>query len=124
MNNVENTEQETIICGVPQGSILGSLLFLLYVNDLKDASNLLDPIMFADATNLFLTHRDISYLFETANLQLERINQWFISSKLSLNVSKTKYSFFHKPSKRDDIPLLLPKLNINNSEIERSVCLK
>ena len=43
---------------------------------------------------------------------------------MSLHVSKTKYSFFHKPSKRDDIPLLLPKLNINNSEIERSECLK
>ena len=80
--------------------------------------------MYADDTNLFLTHKDISYLFETANLQLERINQWFISNKLSLNVSKTKYSFFHKPSKRDDISLLLPKLNINSSEIERSECLK
>ena len=124
INEEENTELETITCGVPQGSILGPLLFLLYVNDLKNATNLLDPIMYADDTNLFLTHKDISYLFETANLQLERINQWFISNKLSLNVSKTKYSFFHKPSKRDDIPLLLPKLNINNNEIERSECLK
>ena len=124
INNEENTELETITCGVSQGSILGPLLFLLYVNDLKNASNLLDPIMYADDTNLFLTHKDISYLFETANLQLERINQWFISNKLSLNVSKTRYSFFHKPRKRDDIPLLLPKLNINNSEIERSECLK
>ena len=124
INNKENAELETITCGVPQGSILGPLLFLLYVNDLKNASNLLDSIMYADDTNLFLTHKDISYLFETANLQLERINQWFISNKLSLNVSKTKCSFFHKPSKRDDIPLLLPKLNINHSEIERSECLK
>ena len=81
--------------------------------------------MYADDTNLFLTHKDISYLFETASLQVARINQWFISNKLSLNVIKTKYSFFHKPSKRDDISLLLPKLNIKNSEIERrSECLK
>ena len=80
--------------------------------------------MYADDTNLFLTHKDIRYIFETANLQLERINQWFISNKLSLNVSKTKQSFFNKPNKRDDILLLLPKLNINNSEIERSECLK
>ena len=58
------------------------------------------------------------------NLQLERINQWLISNKLSLNVSKTKYLFVHKPSKRDNIPLLLPKLNINNSEIEQWKCLK
>ena len=75
--------------------------------------------MYADDTNLFLRHEDISYLSETANLQLEIINQWFISNKLSLNVSKTKYSFFHKPRKRDDIPLLLPKLNVNNSDIKR-----
>ena len=75
--------------------------------------------MYVDDTNLFLRHEDISYLSETANLQLEIINQWFISNKLSLNVSKTKYSFFHKPRKRDDIPLLLPKLNVNNSDIKR-----
>ena len=53
----------------------------MYVNDLKNASDLLDPIMFADDTNLFLTHKYISYVFETANLQLEIINQWFISNK-------------------------------------------
>ena len=71
----ENTELETITRGVPQGSILGLLLFLLYGNDLKNAINLLDAIMYADDTNLFLTHKDISYLSETANLQLERISQ-------------------------------------------------
>ena len=53
-----------------------------------------------------------------------KIFQWFISSKLSLNVNQTKYSFFRKPNKRDDIPLLLPKLNTNNSEIERLEYLK
>ena len=78
----------------------------------------MDPIILADDFDLFLTHTDISYLFETANLQLERINQWFISNKLSLNLSKAKYSFFQKPSKRDNIPFLLPKLSINNREIE------
>ena len=56
--------------------------------------------------------------------QLERTNQWFISSKLTLNISKTKYSFFHKRSKRDNILLLLPKLNINNSGTEPSEYLK
>ena len=66
----------------------------------------------------------INILAISLKRQLERINQWFDSNKLSLNVSKTRYSFLHKPSKRDDIPLFLPKLNINNSEIERSECLK
>ena len=108
-NNEENTELETIICGFPQDIILGPLLFSLYVNHLKNASNLLDSIIFADDTNLLLTHKDISYLFNTTDLELERINQWFISNKLSLNVSKTKYSFFHKPSKVENNPLLFTK---------------
>ena len=84
----------------------------------------MDPIRYANDTNLFLTHKDTGYLFDMANLQLERINQWFISNKLSLNARKIKYSFFHKPSKSDNIPLLLLKLNVNNSEIEESECLK
>ena len=78
---------------------------------------MLGLIMFADDTNLFLTHKDVSYLFETANLELERINQWLVSNELSLNVSEAKNSFFHKPNKGDDIPLLLPKLNIDNRTI-------
>ena len=53
--------------------------------------------MFADDTNLFFTHKDIKYLFQIVNQELENINQWFISNKLSL-----KYSFFHKPSKYNE----------------------
>ena len=116
INNEENTGLETMICGVPQVSILVPLLFLLFLNDLKNASTLLDPIMIADNTNLFLTHKNISCLFETANLQLERINQSFISNKHLLNVNKTKYSFFHKPSKSEYIPLLLSTLKTNDSK--------
>ena len=111
-------------CSVPQGSILGPLLFLLYINDLQFASDLLDPIMFADDTNLFYSNKDINTAFLKVNDELQKINEWFISNKLSLNVKKTKYSFFHKPSKKDDIPLVLPKLNINNSEIARTESIK
>ena len=55
-NNVRSSPQE-ISCGVPQGSILGPLFFLLYVNDLNNAS-MLDAILFADDTNLFISHND------------------------------------------------------------------
>ena len=86
INEKEKTSLETISFSVPQGSILGTLLFLLYVNDLKNASNILDPIMLADDTNLFFTHNYIRYLFQVVNQELENINQWFISNKLSLNI--------------------------------------
>ena len=81
-------------CGVPQGSILGPLLFLLYVNDLKNASSVLDPIMFADDTNLLYTHSNIQKLFSTVNEELASINQWLTSNKLSLNAKKTQNNPF------------------------------
>ena len=71
-NDEENTELVTIACGIPQGSILGPPLLLLYVNSLKNATNLSDPTIYADDTNLFLTHEDISYLFETTNLSIRK----------------------------------------------------
>ena len=112
------TGTQNILCGVPQGSILGPLLFLLYVNDLPNSS-VLDPIMFADDTNLFFEHTDLRILFSMVNDELEKIYEWFNANKLSLNADKTKYSLFHKPSKTDDLPLLLPKVLINDKEVER-----
>ena len=65
-----STKKATVTCSAPQGSILGLLLFLLYVNDLHHASKVLDPIMFADDTNLFFSHSDINVLFEKMNKEV------------------------------------------------------
>ena len=124
INNGTKTNKQKVTCGLPQGSILGPLSFLTYANDLPSASNLLNTIMFADDTNLFFEHKDISFLFSTVNRELQNINEWFISNKLSLNVKKTKFSIFHKASRRDDLPLLLPKLFINNQVIKRQSSIK
>ena len=77
------------------------------------------PMMFADDTNLFFDHKDIKHVFAVVNKELVNIKDWFTANKLSLNVGETKYSFFHKTSKKDDISLFLPKLIINNYQIQR-----
>ena len=71
-SNVGKTSMYSIICGVPQGSILGPLLFLIYVNDLHKASSILKPVMFADDTNLFLSNKDINKLFNDMNVELKK----------------------------------------------------
>ena len=90
------------------------------VNDLPNVSKIIDPIMFADETNLFFSNCDISVLFATVNSELSKINQWL----LSLNVTKTKYSFFYKTSKKEDIALKLPRLQINNYNVVRIPSIK
>ena len=74
--------------GVPQASILGHILFLLYLNDLANVSDILKLIMFADDTNAFLSHNSLETLFDIRNTELEKIVDWFNINKLSLNPKK------------------------------------
>ena len=80
--------------------------------------------MFADDTNLFFNHKDIKHLFTVVNSNLLNVKGWFTVNKLSLNTVKTKYSFFHKPSKKGNISFHQPKPIINYCEIHREESVK
>ena len=70
--------------------------------------------MFADDANIFFSHKNIKDLFQAVNSELGKVFQWFNANKLSLNKDKTKYTFFHKTREKDNIPLKLPALFIND----------
>ena len=118
------TEVKIVKCGVPQGSILGPLLCLIFVNDFSNSTKVLDPVLLADDTNFFCSDNNIRTLFETANQELSQINDWFLANKLSLNVEKTKYMLFHKCITQENIPFKLPLLQLNSNIIERENSLK
>ena len=80
--------------------------------------------MFADDTNLFFSHHDIKTLFDTVKNELSKIRQWFIPNRLSLKVKETKYTFFHKNSAKDNIPLKLADLQIANNSTDRTFSIK
>ena len=85
----------TTKCGVPQGSILRPILFLLYINDLPSASELL-PIIFADDTNLFCSGHNADECIAKVTSEAERVVEWVRANRLSLNVDKTQYMVFQR----------------------------
>ena len=89
-----------VTCGVPQGSVLGPLLFLIYINDLPNVSKLLSFFLFADDTNIYFETENITKLQCKINKELLKVKSWLEVNKLVLNIQKTNYVVFHSPRKK------------------------
>ena len=98
-HNGESSSLQTISCGVPQGSVLGPLLFLLYVNDIPNISSKLIFYLFADDTNIYFECDDLQQLEETINFELRQLKVWLNVNRLALNVKKTNFVIFRTPNK-------------------------
>ena len=94
-----------VTCGVPQGSILGPLLFLIYMNDLPHCLTNSKAILFADDTTLYASADNIPYLYDLINHDMANLTDWFRANKLSLNASKTNYMLF-SPKKKKHMTVL------------------
>jgi hypothetical protein len=119
VNGISSSYLETK-CGVPQGSVLGPLLFLIYINDICFSTNLGRISLFADDTNVFIVASDITTLFNLANLIADDIFKWTVSNKLSINLEKTNYMLF-KPNKFTDSSIVNLNLSccINDYKLTR-----
>ena len=112
-----NSDKLNIVCGVPQGSILGPLLFLIYINDLENVSQKVIPVMYADDTNLFMSGTNVSDMSLIVNDELTKIMKWMKINKLSVNIEKTNYMIFRK--KRKQLPNNIPRLCMDGTSIKK-----
>ena len=96
------SKKERCLCGVPQGSVLGPLLFLLYINDIYNSSKKLSFHLFADDTNLLYADKNLKSLETVVNEELRNIGNWLMANKLSLNVKKSNFVIFRPYQKRID----------------------
>ena len=109
------SEKREILCGVPQGSVLGPLLFLVYLNDICNSSNLLDFFLFADDTNLLYADRSLKNLELTVNKELAKVSDWLIANKLTVNIKKSNFVIFRPRQKKLTLQPAI-KLFDNNSQ--------
>lgn len=119
-NNVLSPPLE-IECGVPQGSILGPTLFLIYINDLIKFSNIFTPLLFADDTNLFFTSKNLNNNISLINDSLANVQDWCNANKLTLNIEKTNFIIIKNPQNHFQ---LANKITLNNSPISQAESIK
>ena len=121
LNNCKSST-DSMNYGVPQGSVLGPLFFILFINDLPNCYQLADFRIFADDTNVFFQSNDINYILNTAKNIMKAITSWFSTNKMTLNVEKSSFTIFKSPKKViNNIP---NSINFLNSSLVRSDSVK
>ena len=115
------SDKEEIVCGVPQGSVLGLLLFLIYVNHIYRYSQIFDFYLFADDTNLLYSNKDLKDLETVVNEELIKVGVWLDANKLSLNTSKSNFVIFHPYQHKPDCTI---QLEIYNNDLKESLPLE
>ena len=111
-----NSSTSLIKCGVPQRSVLGPLLFIIYINDIIKSTTWLKFVLFADDTNLFASHINLEILIDQINKELINVSTCLKINNLSQNVSKTNFIVFHNRQTNIDIA---PKINIDSNLIKQ-----
>ena len=106
------SSMERILCGVPQGTILGHTLFNLYLNDNCNVSSILEFTLFADDTNIIYSHDSTTSLYNTLNTELEKLIAWLNLNKLSLSLQKTNYIPFSTNNSDCTIQIAIDRSNI------------
>ena len=102
--NVACSTTQTIKCGIPQGSILGPLHFILYINDLLNASKQTQPLLFADDIRIFYSHSDPNRLQSVLNEEVRNFDVWLKCNKLSVNLKKKNNYIFFKSRQKKQLP--------------------
>ena len=109
------SEIQSITCGVPHGSILGPLLFIIYMNDICNVSELLFTVLYADDTCVVINVKDMLSLITILNHELHMLSTWLKANKLSLNTDKTYYMIIHRA--RIKLPDTVYPIIMNNSSL-------
>ena len=115
--NGVDSELRHITCGVPQGSVLGPILFLIYINDLPNISSKLKFYLFADDTNIYLESDELKNLEYIMNSELKKLHEWLCINRLSLNLTKTNFIIFcpiNKP--KSPITILINKSALKETD--------
>jgi hypothetical protein len=121
LGDLMSTERR-VTCGIPQGSILGPLFFLVYINDLPECLNQATPRLFADDTNLTVARESIQEIELNMNSDLACINEWLLANKLSLNVTKTELILIGSAHKLNNL-VTQPNLKLIIKKLNKSVTL-